>query len=395
MDQRQRLKRKRMIRQKKMAGNAEYAYFDYGLVAVLIFLICFGLIMLYSTSYYSAQMDYKGDGAFYFRRQLLFSGGSLLVMYVVTKVDYHRYTRYATILYVVSFILMALVQTPLGVEVNGARRWLRFPVIQRFQPSEITKIAMILFIPYLICKFGKKAYTKKGALQILLFGILAAAGVFVLTENLSTAIIVFGISAVIFFVAYPRTRKIGIVFVCLVVGGLIAGQILGRLLESSGNFRLQRILSWVDPEKYAKSGAFQTMQGLLAIGSGGFFGKGLGGSAQKMVIPEPQNDMILSIICEELGVFGLIVVLVLFGMLLYRLMFIAQNAPDLYGSLIVTGVFAHIAIQVLLNVAVVLNVIPTTGITLPFISYGGTSAVFLMIEMGIVLNVSGKIKIRR
>ena len=395
MDQRQRLKRKRMIRQKKMAGNAEYAYFDYGLVAVLIFLICFGLIMLYSTSYYSAQIDYKGDGAFYFRRQLLFSGGSLLVMYVVTKVDYHRYTRYATILYVVSFILMALVQTPLGVEVNGARRWLRFPVIQRFQPSEITKIAMILFIPYLICKFGKKAYTKKGALQILLFGILAAAGVFVLTENLSTAIIVFGISAVIFFVAYPRTRKIGIVFVCLVVGGLIAGQILGRLLESSGNFRLQRLLSWVDPEKYAKSGAFQTMQGLLAIGSGGFFGKGLGGSAQKMVIPEPQNDMILSIICEELGVFGLIVVLVLFGMLLYRLMFIAQNAPDLYGSLIVTGVFAHIAIQVLLNVAVVLNVIPTTGITLPFISYGGTSAVFLMIEMGIVLNVSGKIKIRR
>ena len=395
MDQRQRLKRKRMIRQKKMAGNAEYAYFDYGLVAVLIFLICFGLIMLYSTSYYSAQIDYKGDGAFYFRRQLLFSGGSLLVMYVVTKVDYHRYTRYATILYVVSFILMALVQTPLGVEVNGARRWLRFPVIQRFQPSEITKIAMILFIPFLICKFGKKAYTKKGALQILLFGILAAAGVFVLTENLSTAIIVFGISAVIFFVAYPRTRKIGIVFVCLVVGGLIAGQILGRLLESSGNFRLQRILSWVDPEKYAKSGAFQTMQGLLAIGSGGFFGKGLGGSAQKMVIPEPQNDMILSIICEELGVFGLIVVLVLFGMLLYRLMFIAQNAPDLYGSLIVTGVFAHIAIQVLLNVAVVLNVIPTTGITLPFISYGGTSAVFLMIEMGIVLNVSGKIKIRR
>lgn len=395
MDQRQRLKRKRMIRQKKMAGNAEYAYFDYGLVAVLIFLICFGLIMLYSTSYYSAQIDYKGDGAFYFRRQLLFSGGSLLVMYVVTKVDYHRYTRYATILYVVSFILMALVQTPLGVEVNGARRWLRFPVIQRFQPSEITKIAMILFIPYLICKFGKKAYTKKGALQILLFGILAAAGVFVLTENLSTAIIVFGISAVIFFVAYPRTRKIGIVFVCLVVGGLIAGQILGRLLESSGNFRLQRILSWVDPEKYAKSGAFQTMQGLLAIGSGGFFGKGLGGSAQKMVIPEPQNDMILSIICEELGVFGLIVVLVLFGMLLYRLMFIAQNAPDLYGSLIVTGVFAHIAIQVLLNVAVVLNVIPTTGITLPFISYGGTSAVFLMIEMGIVLNVSGKIKILR
>ena len=214
-----------------------------------------------------------------------------------------------------------------------------------------------------------------------------------LTENLSTAIIVFGISAVNFFVAYPRTRKIGIAF-CLPCGWRTD---CGT--DSGKAFGVQRKLPFTEnpllggPGKYAKSGAFQTMQGLLAIGSGGIFRKGTRGAcAQKMVIPEPQNDMILSIICEELGVFGLIVVLVLFGMLLYRLMFIAQNAPDLYGSLIVTGVFAHIAIQVLLNVAVVLNVIPTTGITLPFISYGGTSAVFLMIEMGIVLNVSGKIK---
>ena len=135
------------------------------------------------------------------------------------------------------------------------------------------------------------------------------------------------------------------------------------------------------------------MQGLYAIGSGGFFGKGLGNSAQKMIIPEVQNDMILSIICEELGVFGAIVVLALFGMLLYRLMFIARNAPDLYGSLIVTGIFAHIAIQVILNVAVVLNVIPTTGITLPFISYGGTSILFLMAEMGLALGVSRRIQL--
>lgn len=134
------------------------------------------------------------------------------------------------------------------------------------------------------------------------------------------------------------------------------------------------------------------MQGLYAIGSGGFWGKGLGNSAQKMIIPEAQNDMILSIICEELGVFGVIVMLTLFGMLLYRLMFIAQNAPDLYGSLIVTGIFAHIAIQVILNIAVVLNLIPTTGITLPFISYGGTSILFLMAEMGLALGVSRKIQ---
>lgn len=135
------------------------------------------------------------------------------------------------------------------------------------------------------------------------------------------------------------------------------------------------------------------MQGLYAIGSGGFFGKGLGNSAQKMIIPEVQNDMILSIICEELGVFGALVVLLLFGMLLYRLLFIAQNAPDAFGGLMVTGIFAHIALQVILNVAVVLNLIPTTGVTLPFISYGGTSILFLMVEMGLALNVSSRIRI--
>lgn len=136
------------------------------------------------------------------------------------------------------------------------------------------------------------------------------------------------------------------------------------------------------------------MQGLYAIGSGGFFGKGLGNSTQKLgVIPEVQNDMILSIVCEELGVFGAIVILVLFGLLLYRLMFIARNAPDLYGSLIATGIFAHIALQVILNIAVVTNLIPTTGITLPFISYGGTSILFLMTEMGIALGISRKIKL--
>ena len=134
------------------------------------------------------------------------------------------------------------------------------------------------------------------------------------------------------------------------------------------------------------------MQGLYAIGSGGFFGKGLGNSAQKMIIPEVQNDMILSIVCEELGVFGAIMVLLLFGLLLYRLMFIAQNAPDIYGSLIVTGIFAHVALQVILNVCVVINLIPTTGITLPFISYGGTSSLFLMSEMGLALSVARQIK---
>lgn len=390
MNGRQKTKRQKML-PRLSRTNEKYQYFDYGLMAVLIFLICFGLVMLYSTSSYDAQVN-MGDAAYYFKRQIAFSGVSLIGMYFVTKVDYHIYAKYAKVLYILSLILMALVKTPLGLERNGARRWLRLPFDQQIQPSEFTKIAIILFIPFVICAIGKKAYTKKGMINVFVWGAVASAGVFILTENLSTAVIVMGITCVIFFVVYPRTKKIAIGSGIVIIGGLIAGQMIGRLLESSGNFRLQRILSWVDPEKYAQSGAFQTMQGLLAIGSGGLFGKGLGSSAQKMIIPEPQNDMILSVICEELGIFGLIVVLVLFGMLLYRLMFIAQNAPDLYGSLIATGIFAHIAIQVILNVAVVLNVIPTTGITLPFISYGGTSVVFVMAEMGIALNISRQIQ---
>ena len=177
----------------------------------------------------------------------------------------------------------------------------------------------------------------------------------------------------------------------IILIGIVGARVLGMAMETSGNFRLRRILVWLNPEKYASEGGYQIMQALYAIGSGGFFGKGLGNSAQKMIIPEVQNDMILSIICEELGVFGAIMVLILFRMLLYRLLFIAQNAPDLYGSLVVSGIFAHIALQVILNVMVVINCIPTTGITLPFISYGGTSVLFLMAEMGLALGVSSKI----
>ena len=202
-----------------------------------------------------------------------------------------------------------------------------------------------------------------------------------------------GMVCVMLFVAHPKTAP----FIAIIVAGLTA-VILGvrfmdSMMDTSADFRMRRILVWLHPEDYAGEGGFQVMQGLYAIGSGGFFGKGLGNSAQKMVIPEAQNDMILAIICEELGVFGAIVLLTLFAMLLYRLLFIAQNAPDMYGSLIVTGIFAHIAIQVILNIAVVLNLIPTTGITLPFVSYGGTSVLFLMAEMGLALGVSRKIKI--
>lgn len=369
------------------------AYFDYSLLAILICLICFGLVMLYSTSSYSAMMKQNGDSLFYFKRQVLFCIVGLIVMWIVSRIDYHWYFERSKFFYFVSIFMMFLVKTPLGKEVNGAKRWIKLPFEQQLQPAEIAKIAIILFIPALICTMGREIKTLEGIVKVLAWGAFSAAVVFIITENLSTAIIVMGITCIMIFVVHPKTRIFIIIAVGIILIGIVGARVLGMAMETSGNFRLRRILVWLNPEKYASEGGYQIMQALYAIGSGGFFGKGLGNSAQKMIIPEVQNDMILSIICEELGVFGAIMVLILFGMLLYRLLFIAQNAPDLYGSLVVSGIFAHIALQVILNVMVVINCIPTTGITLPFISYGGTSVLFLMAEMGLALGVSSKIKI--
>lgn len=378
---------------KKIEGK-KTQYFDYTLLAIVIFLVCFGLVMLYSTSSYSAQLKF-GDSMYYFKRQALISAGSFSIMLFIAKINYHFYGKLAKTAYIVAFILMILVQTPLGLEFNHARRWIKLPGGLTMQPAEVTKIALVLFIPLLICKAGKKIKDIKVLGKIFLWGMAAAGGVYLLTDNLSTAVICAGMVCIMIFVAHPKTAPF------LVLAGAGAGvlgiaiKILSMAVRNAGemeSFRLRRILVWLNPEKYLADGGFQVMQGLYAIGSGGFFGKGLGNSAQKMIIPEAQNDMILSIICEELGVFGALILLGMFGVLLYRLMFIAQNAPDLYGSLLVTGIFAHIALQVMLNVAVVLNVIPTTGITLPFISYGGTSVIFLLSEMGLALSVSNRIK---
>lgn len=367
-------------------------YYDYSLLAVLICLICFGLVMLFSTSAYSALVKY-GDSMHYFKRQLIFTLLGLGGMYVISRIPYRWYYKRAKALYFFSIFLMALVQTPLGKTVNGARRWLRLPAGLTLQPAEVAKIAVILFIPVLICQMGKQIKPLAGIIRVLMWGGVSSACVLFLTDNLSTAIIVAGITCILIFVAHPKTAPF-IAFVSAGFAVIVVGvSIIGATMTTSKNFRLQRIISWLNPEAYASDESFQTLQGLYAIGSGGFFGKGLGNSAQKMIIPEVQNDMILSVICEELGVFGAIIILILFGMLIYRLLFIAQNAPDLYGSLIVTGILAHIALQVILNIAVVTNTIPNTGITLPFISYGGTSVIFLLAEMGIALGVSSKIQI--
>lgn len=380
---------------KKKSRRTKIKYFDYSLLAVIIFLMCFGLIMLFSASSYGAMIKY-GDSMYYFKRQIIFCFLGLAGMYVVLHIDYHFYAKYASKLYWIAVVLMALVKTPLGVEANGARRWLKLPLLPQFQPAEVTKIAIILFIPFIICQMGKEAHSLNGIIRSLCWGALAAGCVLFLTDNLSTALIVMGICCILIFVIHPKTAPFMIIIIIGVAALTFIVFTLSNMIQNVGeveNFRLRRIVVWLDPESYSSDWGYQTLQGLYAIGSGGFFGKGLGNSAQKMVIPEAQNDMILSIICEELGVFGALIVLTLFGIMLYRLMFIAQNAPDMYGALVATGIFAHIALQVILNMAVVTNTIPNTGITLPFISYGGTSIIFLMAEMGIALSISRGIKL--
>lgn len=380
-------------RKRRIGTASGEMYFDYDLLLVIVFLMCFGLVMLYSVSSYEADADF-GNDLYYFTRQGLIGAAGFVVMFLVSKIDYHIYGAFAGEIYLFAMFMMALVRTPLGLTLNGARRWIKLPGGQTLQPAEITKIAVILFISYELCRLGRKAYTLAGIVRVLAFGAIASGGVLFLTDNLSTAIIVMAITCILIFVIHPKTKPFVAIIIAAVIIAVIGIAVLSVIAANSDNFRIQRIISWLNPEATADDGSYQVMQGLYAIGSGGFFGKGLGNSTQKLgVIPEAQNDMILVVICEELGVFGALLILILFGVLLYRLMFIAQNAPDLYGSLIATGIFAHIAIQVIFNIAVVTGLFPTTGITLPFISYGGTAILFLMAEMGVALGISRRIRL--
>ena len=391
--QRKRSTELRGIQGKRRSGEGR-DYYDYNLLAAVILLTCFGLVMLYSTSAYEASVNYNGNDAYYFTKQAVISVGSFIILLIFSQFDYHFYARFARPVYYISVALLIATKV-IGRTINGARRWIYIGPIS-FQPAELAKLAIILFLPYMIIKKGKAITTWKGFLEILAYGAVSSFCSYVFTDNLSTAVIIAGITVILIFIVHPKTAPFlaaagaGVAVIAAAVW-VIAGQVT----SSSGSFRLRRIMVWLDPEAHASEGGYQVMQALYAIGSGGFFGKGLGNSAQKLgAVPEAQNDMIFSIICEELGVFGAAMVILLFVFLLYRLFFIAQNAPDLLGSLIASGIFIHIALQVILNIAVVINLIPTTGITLPFVSYGGTSILFLMAEMTLALSISKQIQFK-
>lgn len=365
-------------------------FYDYSLLFLIIFLVCFGLVMIYSTSSYNATKYYH-DPLKFVRRQLLFVIVGIPAMIIVSKIDYRIYIKKLPIIRLrpitLLFFLCLIMQTVVlitGEVTGGSQRWISLGGLGKFQPSELTKICVVLFTAYIVQLSPRRLDNILGFFRVCIFvGPLLAL---VVVENFSTALIIASIMVAICFVASRKKMYFA-------VSGILF-TIAAYFLIFGVSYRSQRIDAWRNVETHEKG--YQILQGLYAIASGGLFGKGLGQSMQKLgFIPEAHNDMIFSVICEELGMFGAIAVLLLFLLLLWRLFTIAINAPDLFGGLIATGVLAHIAVQVLINIAVVTNSIPATGIPLPFISYGGSSLTVLLVEMGLVLSVSNRIQQER
>jgi len=352
--------------------------YDYTLLIVVLLLVIIGLVLLYSTSAYNGRVKFH-DSFYYLKKQGFATVLGLVGMMIVAKIDYHKWVPLAGLGYLTAILLSVAVMF-IGDEYNGSKRWLSLGPVS-FQPSEFAKVAVILFLACLVTKNAKKMGKLTTLIKVMV-PVLPVVGL-VGASNLSTAIIIMGIAAVLIFVASPKYAQ----FVWMIVA---AGGFMGIFLALE-SYRLERLAIWRNPELYEKG--YQTLQGLYAIGSGGLFGRGLGESVQKLgFLPEAQNDMIFSIICEELGLVGASLIILLFLILIWRFFVIATRAKDLMGALIAAGAMAHMMIQVILNIAVVTNSIPNTGITLPFISYGGTSVMFLLLEMGLVLSVSNLIE---
>lgn len=350
---------------------------------VLVFtLVAFGLVMLYSASY--AVALYRRNDAFaYIRPQLLFAAVGLIALYLASRVDYHIYHKLAWPMLGLSLVLLVVVL--FMPEYNGCKRWIVLPGLGTLQPSEIAKFSVILTFSHIISLNHQRM--KRFSVGVLPFAaILGVLAVLMLLEpHLSGTLLLFGIGAVLMFVGGTGMRWFAL------AGGLGAAAIAGAviLLPNLVPYAADRLSSWIDPFSDPLGDGHQTIQSLYAIGSGGATGLGLGNSRQKyLYVPEPQNDFIFSILCEELGFIGACLVILLFVLLLLRGAVIALRAPDKFGALLTVGFVVQVVMQAVLNMAVVTNTIPNTGISLPFFSSGGTSLMMLLGEMGIVLSVS-------
>ncbi len=352
--------------------------FDFWIFASVILLLSLGTIMVFSSSYYSAVNKF-GESYHFLIPQLMYMALSIAILIVTANFDYRRFGKLSPLLLMASVGLLILVLI-VGDKINGARRWL-FIAGQSVQPSEIAKIALIMFLSFSLSKRKEvlQSYFKGLLPYLMLIGLVA--GLVLVEPHLSGALIIVITGCIILFCAGAKISH----FVVMAVPGVIA--VVGAIVAAP--YRFDRIKAWIDPFGNKLDEGWQIVNSLLAIGSGGLFGRGLGKSMQKyLYIPEPYNDYIFSILAEELGFFGCVFVMLLFLVFIWRGIKVAMNAPDVFGSLMATGITSLIGLQFLFNVAVVTNSIPSTGISLPFFSYGGTSLMFLMIGVGILLNIS-------
>ena len=365
---------------------------DFVLVVIIIILLSFGIVMVLSASAPSALAE-TGDSYTYVTKQAIFAVLGLAAMWFFSKLDYRIYKKLYWPVYWISVGVLLLVLIPkLGVTAGGATRWIDLGFTQ-LQPSELTKVGMIVFYAgYLTDHKDELRSFTKGFLKPLLFLVPPVGIAFFVQNHMSVGIVMAAITFVMMLMA--GCRLLHFILSGLVVGGL-GGAGLGVYLATAGesaadaNFRISRILNYMDPWQDPTGAGWQTIQSLYAIGSGGLFGVGLGESKQKyLYVSEPQNDFIFSILAEELGFIGCTIVIILFALFIWRGIIIAMKAPDMFGSLLATGITTLVMIQVAINIGVVTNTIPNTGMSLPFFSAGGTALVILLGMCGILLNIS-------
>ena len=353
---------------------------DFTLLITILLLLSIGLIMLLSASSPSALSE-SGNSYSYFFRQAIFAVAGLFMMWVISNIDYRFYQKYYKLAYIIAFLLLLAVPL-VGTEVNGAKRWINITESFSFQPSEMAKLLMIIFYAGILVK-NRDELNKYGKGFFKHIIMVAPIIVLLLIEpHFSASMIIIGIVAIMMIVA-------GCKFWHFLVSGLVVGVpgIIGLILLEP--YRLQRVTTFLNPWSDPTGDGWQVIQSLYAIGSGGLFGAGLGESKQKyLYIPEPHNDFIFSILAEELGFIGCAVVIILFAIFIWRGILIAMKSPDMFGSLIAIGITAQVAIQVIINIAVVTSSMPATGMPLPFFSYGGTALFIILCEMGVLLNIS-------
>lgn len=379
--------KKRTVRASKRTGahaapKPKQKRFDTAFLIIILILLAYGVIMVFSASY-PAALQKTGNSLHFISQHVLYVAVGIAAMLLISRIDYRLYRRFAYIIFGVALILLILVAIPgVGRVLNNARRWIYIGPIG-FQPSEIMKFAVIVLFSHLIAHYQKRMSTFKQGVLPFAAVLVVIAVLMMLEPHLSGTILIFGIGCIMMYIGGTKLRYF------LAVGGLCIGAIAGIIAFKGVSYITERLQFWLNPFADINDKTWQTVQSLVAIGSGGLLGRGIGASRQKyLYLPEPYNDFIFAIICEELGLIGALFVIVLFVLFAVRGFSIASKAPDRFGFMLATGITVQICLQAALNIAVVTNTIPNTGISLPFFSYGGTAIMMQLGEMGILLNIS-------